>query len=51
MNKPRSDGWSIDPADPNRVYVAALGHIYGPNPERGVYPFYRRRRNLEEDSV
>src|SRR4051812_22465949 len=26
----------VDPADPNRVYVAALGHPYGPNPERGV---------------
>src|SRR5215472_5882229 len=27
----------VDPANPNRVYVAALGNIYGPNPERGVY--------------
>src|SRR3984957_13665172 len=27
----------VDPANPNRVYVAALGHIYGPNPDRGVY--------------
>ncbi len=27
----------IDPANPNRVYVAALGHIYDPNPERGVF--------------
>ena len=27
----------VDPADPNRVYVAALGHVYEPNPERGVY--------------
>lgn len=27
----------VDPHDPNRVYVAALGHAYGPNPERGVY--------------
>ncbi len=27
----------IDPADPDRVYVAALGHPYGPNEERGVY--------------
>src|SRR5664279_3422548 len=27
----------VDPADPNRVYVAALGHVYAPNPERGVY--------------
>jgi hypothetical protein len=28
---------AVDPTDPNRVYVAALGHIYGANPERGVY--------------
>ena len=27
----------VDPHDPNRVFVAALGHAYGPNPERGVY--------------
>ena len=27
----------VDPRDPNLVYVAALGHVYGPNPERGVY--------------
>jgi photosystem II stability/assembly factor-like uncharacterized protein len=27
----------VDPRNPNRVYVAALGHPYGPNAERGVY--------------
>jgi photosystem II stability/assembly factor-like uncharacterized protein len=27
----------IHPSDPDVVYVAALGHPYGPNPERGVY--------------
>ncbi len=27
----------VDPADPDRVYVAALGHAYKANPERGVY--------------
>jgi photosystem II stability/assembly factor-like uncharacterized protein len=27
----------VDPANPNRVFVAALGHTYMPNPERGVY--------------
>ena len=27
----------IDPKDPNIVYVAALGHLYSPNDERGVY--------------
>ncbi len=30
-------GLAIDPADANRVFVAALGHPYGPNTERGVY--------------
>jgi photosystem II stability/assembly factor-like uncharacterized protein len=30
-------GIIVDPKDPNRVFVAALGHPYGPNPERGVY--------------
>jgi len=27
----------VDPANPNRVYVAALGHVYDANPERGVF--------------
>ena len=27
----------VDPRDPNVVLVAALGHPYGPNPERGVF--------------
>ncbi len=27
----------VDPANPNRVYVAALGNVYAPNPERGLY--------------
>ena len=27
----------VDPRDPDVVYVAALGHPYGPNPERGVF--------------
>ena len=27
----------VDPRDPNRVLVAALGHVFGPNAERGVY--------------
>ncbi|MGA9420780.1 MAG: hypothetical protein WBW61_00330 [Rhodanobacteraceae bacterium] len=27
----------IDPHDANAVLVAALGHYFGPNPERGVY--------------
>ena len=27
----------IDPRNPDTVYVAAPGHLFGPNPERGVY--------------
>ncbi len=27
----------IHPRDPDLVYIAALGHIYGPNEERGVF--------------
>ena len=27
----------IDPRDADRVYVAALGHAYGPNDERGIF--------------
>ncbi len=28
---------AIHPANPDVIYVAALGHIYGPHPERGLY--------------
>jgi photosystem II stability/assembly factor-like uncharacterized protein len=28
---------AVDPRNPNRVFVAALGHPYGPNEERGIY--------------
>ncbi len=28
---------AIDPRDPNRLFVAVLGHPYGPNAERGIY--------------
>ena len=27
----------VDPKDPNILFVAALGHVYGANPDRGVY--------------
>jgi len=27
----------VDPRDPNRLFVAALGHPYGANPQRGVF--------------
>jgi photosystem II stability/assembly factor-like uncharacterized protein len=28
---------AVDPRDPDVCYVAALGHLWGPNPERGLY--------------
>ena len=27
----------VDPRDADRVYVSAIGHAFGPNPERGVF--------------
>jgi photosystem II stability/assembly factor-like uncharacterized protein len=27
----------VDPHDPNKLFVAALGHPYGPNTERGIF--------------
>ena len=27
----------VDPRDPNKLYVAVLGHPYGPNEQRGVF--------------
>ncbi|MFY9675646.1 MAG: hypothetical protein WAK13_14400, partial [Terriglobales bacterium] len=27
----------VDPKNPNRLFVGAMGHPYGPNPERGVF--------------
>jgi photosystem II stability/assembly factor-like uncharacterized protein len=28
---------AVDPRNPDRIFVAVLGHPYGPNPERGVF--------------
>src|SRR6188768_4226349 len=27
----------VDPRDPNRLFVAVMGHPYGPNAERGIF--------------
>jgi photosystem II stability/assembly factor-like uncharacterized protein len=27
----------VDPRNPNRLFVAVLGHPYGPNPQRGIF--------------
>ena len=41
----------MHPKDPNIVYVAAVGHLFGPNPERGVFKIDRRRQDLDEHQV
>jgi photosystem II stability/assembly factor-like uncharacterized protein len=28
---------AVDPTNPDRLFVAVLGHPYGPNPERGIF--------------
>ncbi len=38
----------VHPDDPNLVYVAAVGHIFGPNVERGVYRSKDGGRNWEQ---
>ena len=38
------------PTDPNIVYVGALGHVFGPNAERGVYRTQGRRQDLDRRS-
>ena len=37
----------IDPKDENRIFVAVLGHPYGPNTERGVYRSLDGGKNWE----
>ena len=41
-------GISIDPNNENRIFVAALGHPYGPNKERGVYRSMDGGKTLEQ---
>ena len=38
----------VDPRDPDVVYVAALGHVYGPNAERGVFRSRDGGRNWQK---
>ena len=42
---------AIDPKNPNRLFVAALGHPYGPNEERGIFRSHRRRPDLRARPV
>jgi photosystem II stability/assembly factor-like uncharacterized protein len=39
---------SIDPRNPDRVFVAALGHPYGPNEERGIFRSTNGGRTFEK---
>ena len=41
-------GLSVDPKNENRIFVAALGHPYGPNKERGVYRSLDGGKTLEQ---
>ncbi|MEY4051577.1 MAG: glycoside hydrolase [Chitinophagia bacterium] len=41
-------GISIDPKNENRIFVAALGHPYGPNKERGVYRSLDGGKTIEQ---
>ncbi|MEP6991654.1 MAG: glycoside hydrolase, partial [bacterium] len=38
----------VDPKDPNRLFVAALGHPYGPNAERGIFRSTDGGRSFEK---
>jgi len=38
----------IDPVDPDIVYVAAVGHLWAPNPERGVFKSTNGGRRWEK---
>src|SRR5215831_17395587 len=38
----------VDPRDANRLFVAVLGHPYGPNPERGLYRSMDGGRTFEK---
>ena len=42
---------AVDPRDPNRLFVAVLGHPYGPNAERGIFRSHRRRPDVREGAL
>ena len=39
---------ALDPRDPRRVFVAAVGHPFGPNPDRGVFFSANAGRNWQK---
>ena len=42
---------AIHPKDPNIVYVAAAGHLFGPNAERGIYKTTDGGKSLDARQV
>ncbi len=38
----------VDPGNPERIFVAVLGHPYGPNPERGIFRSTDGGRSFEK---
>ena len=38
----------VDPKNPDRLFVAVLGHPYGPNPERGIFRSIDGGRTFEK---
>ena len=41
----------VHPKNPDIVYVGALGRLYGPNEERGLYKTTRRRQDVGKDPL
>jgi Sortilin, neurotensin receptor 3, len=41
----------IDPKNPETVYVASPGHLFGPNPERGIFKTTDGGKNVGQDQV
>ena len=39
---------AIDPKNPDRLFVAVLGHPYGPNAERGIYRSVNGGKSFEQ---
>ena len=42
---------AVDPKNPNRLFVAALGHPYGPNEERGIFRSTDGGRTFEKRAL
>src|SRR5690348_714908 len=46
---------AVDPTNPNIAFVAAVGHLFGPNPDRGLYKTtdggktWKKAKYIDED--